>query len=166
MDGVFDENGVFDGTMTISRAGQGPESASGGSASARRRAGTLRDGSGSSECLRSRSAAIRNTAEKAGFGTIGVREARKLLDSISGVAIYREGFRVRPYGDSENDWLTLDAKRVQNPTMKIGRNQIAGIIMVDDEESSHLIERSSREGLEENGSFRRLQSLIGSLLRK
>ena len=105
-----------------------------------------------------------NTAEKAGFGTIGVREARKLLDSISGVAIYREGFRVRPYGDSENDWLTLDAKRVQNPTMKIGRNQIAGIVSVDDEESSHLIERSSREGLEENGSFRRLQSLIATLL--
>src|SRR6185369_11668211 len=62
------------------------------------------------------------------------------------------------------DWLTLDAKRVQNPTMKIGRNQIAGIVTVDDEESSHLIERSSREGLEENGSYRRLQSLLSTLL--
>jgi signal transduction histidine kinase len=165
VDGVFDENGVFDGSMTIRRAGQESERI--------RLDVPLMPEDGEEPCgmvlvrlniFDREATAIRSTAEKAGFGTIGVREARKLLDSISGVAIYREGFRVRPYGDSENDWLTLDAKRVQNPTMKIGRNQIAGIITVDDEESSHLIERSSREGLEENGSFRRLQSLIATLL--
>jgi signal transduction histidine kinase len=165
VDGAFDEAGVFEGTMTIRRAGQEPEKV-------RLELPILPD-DGQEPCgivlvrlniFDREAAAIRSTAEKAGFGTIGVREARKLLDSISGVAIYREGFRIRPYGDSENDWLTLDAKRVQNPTMKIGRNQIAGIVTVDDEESSHLIERSSREGLEENGSFRRLQSLISTLL--
>lgn len=56
---------------------------------------------------------------------------RKLLDGMAGVAIYRDSFRVRPYGDAENDWLTLDAKRVQNPTQKIGRNQVAGIIVIE-----------------------------------
>jgi signal transduction histidine kinase len=165
VDGAFDEAGVFEGTMTIRRAGQEPERV-------RLEVPILPD-DGQEPCgivlvrlniFDREAAAIRSTAEKAGFGTIGIREARKLLDSISGVAIYREGFRIRPYGDSENDWLTLDAKRVQNPTMKIGRNQIAGIITVDEEESSHLVERSSREGLEENGSFRRLQSLISTLL--
>jgi len=40
-------------------------------------------------------------------------------------------------------WLMLDAKRVQNPTIKIGRNQIAGIVTVDDEESSHLVAQQS-----------------------
>jgi signal transduction histidine kinase len=165
VDGVFDESGVFDGTITIKRAGQEPEHV--------HRKIPLQPEDGQEPCgivlvrlniFDREAAAIRSTAEKAGFGTIGVREARKLLDSIAGVAIYRQGFRVRPYGDSENDWLTLDAKRVQNPTMKIGRNQIAGIVTVDEEESSHLIERSSREGLEENGSFRRLQTLISTLL--
>ena len=165
VDGAFDENGVFDGIVTIKRAGQEPEHV--------HLEVPLQPEDGQEPCgivlvrlniFDREAAAIRNTAEKAGFGTIGVREARKLLDSIAGVAIYRQGFRVRPYGDSENDWLTLDAKRVQNPTMKIGRNQIAGIVTVDDEESSHLVERSSREGLEENGSFRRLQTLIATLL--
>lgn len=165
VDGVFDEAGVFDGTMTIRRAGLEPEQV--------RLEVPLLPDEGQEACgivlvhlniFDREAAAIRSTAEKAGFGTIGVREARKLLDSIAGVAIYRAGFRIRPYGDSENDWLTLDAKRVQNPTMKIGRNQIAGIVTVDGEESSHLIERSSREGLEENGSFRRLQSLVSILL--
>lgn len=165
IDGVFDESGRFEGAMTIQRGGLEPEEI------------ILevppRLGDGEEPCgvvlvrlhvFDRESNAIRSTAAKAGFGAIGIREARKLLDNIAGVAIYREGFRIRPYGDEENDWLTLDAKRVQNPTIKIGRNQIAGIISLDDERESQLIERSSREGLEENGSFRRLRSLISALL--
>ncbi len=165
VDGLFDEHGTFAGTMTIRRGGMQPEKI--------RLTVPLKEAAGEDPCgvvrvslyIFDREAqAIRSTAEKAGFGKLGVREARKLLDSIAGVAIYREGFRIRPYGDGENDWLTLDAKRVQNPTLKIGRNQIAGIIGLDDEETSGLVERSSREGLEENGSFRRLQGLISTLL--
>lgn len=165
VDGIFDETGKFDGTMTIRRAGQEAERID--------LDVPLHADEGEKPCgivlvrlyIFDREAeAVRHTAEKAGFAEIGVREARKLLDSISGVAIYREGFRIRPYGDGENDWLTLDAKRVQNPSIKIGRNQIAGIVSVDNENVSQLIERSSREGLEENGAFQRLQSLILALL--
>jgi signal transduction histidine kinase len=163
VDGIFDESGTFDGTMTIRRAGMEPESI--------KLSVPLKDGEEPCGIFLVRlsifdreAASIRSTAQKAGFGHLGVREARKLLDSIAGIAIYREGFRVRPYGDAENDWLTLDAKRVQNPSMKIGRNQVAGVVIIDDENTSQLIERSSREGLEENGSFRRLQSLILALL--
>ncbi|MEF3082722.1 sensor histidine kinase [Luteimonas sp. SMYT11W] len=163
VDGIFDESGVFEGTMTIQRAGTDPVPI------------LLRVplGEGQEPCgivavrlsIFDREAeTIRSTAQKAGFGHLGIREARKLLDKIAGIAIYRAGFRVRPYGDAENDWLTLDAKRVQNPTLKIGRNQVAGTVVVDDEESSSLVERSSREGLEENGSFRRLQTLLLTLL--
>lgn len=165
IDGVFDEGGCFEGTITILRGGLEPEKVS--------LVVPLRIEDGEEPCgvvlvrlhvFDRESSAIRSTAAKAGFGEIGIREARKILDSIAGVAIYREGFRIRPYGDGENDWLTLDAKRVQNPTIKIGRNQIAGIISLDDEKESRLIERSSREGLEENGSFRRLRTLISALL--
>jgi signal transduction histidine kinase len=163
VDGVFDEQGTFDGTMTIRAAGAQPESI-------KLSIPLEKDHTPCGIVLvrlsifDRESSAIRSTAEKAGFGYLGIREARKLLDSIAGVTIYREGFRVRPYGDPENDWLTLDMKRVQNPSQKIGHNQISGVIVVDDEESSNLIERSSREGLEENGSFRRLQHLVLRLL--
>lgn len=163
VDGVFDEVGNFDGTMTIRRAGLDPEPI--------KLSVPLQEGEDpcgivlvTLNIFDREAPSIRSTAEKAGFGHLGVRDARKLLDSIAGVAIYREGFRVRPYGDAENDWLTLDAKRVQNPSLKIGRNQVAGTVSVDDEETSQLTERSSREGLEENGSFRRLQALILALL--
>ncbi|WP_373653313.1 ATP-binding protein [Schlesneria sp. DSM 10557] len=165
VDGIFDESGHFDGSMTIARAGQGPEPISVDVPISQER--------GESPCgvvivnlyIFDREAeAIRQTAVKAGFGTVGVREARKLIDRICGVGIYRSGFRIRPYGDPENDWLTLDTKRVQNPSLRIGHNQISGIITVEGEDTSGLTERSSREGLEENGSFQRLHSLISNLL--
>lgn len=163
VDGIFDETGVFQGTMAVQRAGSEPEEIS--------VSVPLKPDEDPCGIVLVRfsifdreAESIRSTAQRAGFGHLGVREARKLLDKMAGVAIYRAGFRVRPYGDAENDWLTLDAKRVQNPTLKIGRNQVAGIVAVDDELSSHLVERSSREGLEENGSFRRLQSLLLALL--
>jgi signal transduction histidine kinase len=165
VEGLFDESGVFSGAMTIRRAGQEPESIS--------LSVPLRQQEGEENCgivlvrlyIFDRDAdAVKSTAQRAGFGRLGLREARRLLDSIAGVSIFRGGFRIRPYGDDTNDWLTLDSKRVQNPTIRIGRNQIAGFVSIDDEGSSNLVERSSREGLEENGSFRRLRDLISTLL--
>ncbi|MGE7470059.1 sensor histidine kinase [Bosea sp. NPDC003192] len=110
--------------------------------------------------------ALKSNMRNAGLGNINVSEARKILDNIAGVAIYRSGFRIRPYGDPENDWLTLDKRRVQNPSLHIGHNQVAGFISVADQHSSNLEERSSREGFEQNGAFRRLVHLIDELLIK
>jgi len=163
VDGIFDESGDFEGTFTIRREGRSSEHVklSVPAQDNERPCGIVLV---KLSVFDREAASIRSTAEKAGFGHLGVRDARKLLDGVAGVAIYRDNFRVRPYGDAENDWLTLDAKRVQNPTQKIGRNQIAGVIVIEGESSSNLIERSSREGLEENGSYRRLQSLVLNLL--
>ncbi|MDP2516501.1 HAMP domain-containing sensor histidine kinase [Photobacterium damselae subsp. piscicida] len=66
----------------------------------------------------------------------------------------------------DNDWLKLESRRVQDPSKKIGHGQISGTISVSSEEVSHLIERSSREGLETNSAFERLTSLITELLVK
>ena len=104
--------------------------------------------------------ALQTAMFRAGMGQISSRVAREYLDTIAGVAIYRDKFRIRPHGDPDNDWLTLDMRRVQNPTLRIGHNQVSGIIIIDNEQDSGLVERSSREGLEENGNFRRLQRLI------
>ena len=108
--------------------------------------------------------AIKSTMKRAGMGDLTANKAREILDGMSGIAIYRDKFRIRPYGDSDKDWLTLDTRRVQAPTLRIGYNQVSGIIVIGSEEHSGLIERSSREGLEENASFRRLQRLVLDLL--
>jgi signal transduction histidine kinase len=101
---------------------------------------------------------------KLGLTSIGRMDARRVLDENIGVSIYRNGFRIRPYGDAESDWLELESKRVQNPSQKLGLNQLWGIVNIDDEDVSGLVERSSREGLEHNGSFVRLKRLIADVM--
>ena len=98
------------------------------------------------------------------FETIGIRAARKILNENAGIGIFRNGFRIRPYGEPEYDWLELERKRVQNPSRKIGLTQVSGRVEVENEEKSLLVERSSREGLEHNGAFDRLKRLIEGVL--
>jgi signal transduction histidine kinase len=98
------------------------------------------------------------------FEKIGIRRARKILTDMSGISISRNGFRIRPYGSPDHDWLELQAKRIQDPSKKLGSDQVSGYVVIKGEEESGIIERSSREGLELTPEFNRLKSLIISLL--
>ncbi|QHE91179.1 hypothetical protein PI93_004610 [Pandoraea fibrosis] len=98
------------------------------------------------------------------FEQIGIRDARKILSDYAGIAIFRSGFRIRPYGEPENDWLELERQRVQNPSKKLGISQVSGSIYIGSEGTNRLVERSSREGLEHNGAFERLKRLVGDVL--
>lgn len=73
-------------------------------------------------------------------------DIKKILKEKSGISIYRNGFRIRPYGDQGYDWLNLDAQRVQNPSLSIGSEQINGRISIEGEEKSGLKEKSARDG--------------------
>lgn len=95
---------------------------------------------------------------------LGKNEAKKMLNDISGVSIFRNRFRIRPYGDEGNDWLSLDKKRVQNPAQKIGANQISGVIEIEDEDISNLVEKSARDGLKEDAYYDGLVTIITQLL--
>ncbi|WP_018403439.1 sensor histidine kinase [Marinobacter gelidimuriae] len=84
---------------------------------------------------------------------LGKQEARSILDEYYGIGVYREQFRIRPYGDQSFDWLDLDKKRVQNPSYKIGHNQVIGFVYIRPEEQSGLQEKSARDGLVENECY-------------
>lgn len=91
-------------------------------------------------------------------------EARKLIDSVNGIGVYRNGFRIRPLGDADFDWLKLNEQRVQNPSMKIGSNQVAGYVYVESEEVSNLEEKSARDGLKNNNAYDRLKEITRSVI--
>ena len=101
---------------------------------------------------------------KTGKEKLGKNEAKNLLNDIAGVSIFRNKFRIRPYGDVEYGWLSLDKKRVQMPAVKIGANQISGIIEIQDEEISNLFEKSARDGLKEDAYYDGLVSIINQVL--
>ncbi|MEW5870797.1 MAG: sensor histidine kinase [Chloroflexota bacterium] len=87
---------------------------------------------------------------------LGKLQARQLLNDYNGISVYRNGFRIRPMGDPDYDWLKLNMKRIQNPSLKIGSNQIIGFVLIQSEELSNLIEKSARDGLRENRAYKRL----------
>lgn len=85
-------------------------------------------------------------------------EAKNLLINNSGISIFRNNFRIRPYGDKGFDWLNLDSQRVQK-TSSIGFDQINGRIEIASEEISGLKEKSARDGLYENENYFTLQKI-------
>ena len=90
---------------------------------------------------------------------VGRNQARQLLNAYNGIGVYRNGFRIRPLGDADFDWLKLNARRIQNPTRCIGSNQAIGYVQIESDEQSGLIEKSARDGLKENKAFDRLKEI-------
>jgi hypothetical protein len=85
--------------------------------------------------------------------------SRADLDAMSGVSLFRDGLRVLPYGEAGDDWLQLDRDRINNPSERIGNNQVIGFIEVSQAETPGLRDKTNREGLIENPAFRDLRAL-------
>lgn len=79
-----------------------------------------------------------------------VSQIRKTLDTYCGVTIYRDGFRVHPYGERGNDWLNLDLRSRQNPVRNLANNQIIGAVSISRDGNPELRDRSTREGMVRN----------------
>ena len=95
---------------------------------------------------------------------VGKLQARQLLNEYNGIGVYRNGFRIRPLGDAEFDWLKLNARRVQNPSLRISSNQVIGYVQIQSEVESDLIEKSARDGLKENKAFDRLKKITENVI--
>lgn len=96
--------------------------------------------------------------------SISIDEAKKQLKELPGIAVIREGFRVRPYGDKKVDWLGLNERRFNNPTLRLSSNQVAGYVTVLQEDDSHLEEKATREGFKEDEYYEGLrESILTSL---
>ena len=82
----------------------------------------------------------------------------------AGIRIYRDDFRVWPYGEEDDDSFALDARRVNNPTQKISRNQLLGILEISGKDNPKLIDKTNREGFIENKEVKDFKNLFISCL--
>lgn len=102
------------------------------------------------------------------YKTIVPSERRATLDRFGGVKIYRDSFRVRPYGDPENDWLKLGARATKSPAsagQRIGDWRVrpestAGIITISRNSNPLLIDKSDRGALQENETFEIFKNIL------
>lgn len=82
---------------------------------------------------------------------IGAKEdVRKLVNKwAGGLMVFRDGFRINPYGGPDDDWLHLDKRAFSRSGYKLNRNQVIGRVRLGGQ-NNFLIEQTNREGLVDN----------------
>lgn len=108
------------------------------------------------------------------FKLINTQERRTIIDKFGGVKVYRDSFRVRPYGDPTNDWLKLGQRVAQSPAgagqrvgdWRVRPEQTAGIISISRKTNPLLIDKSDRGSLQENETFDAFKNIIVGVIRE
>lgn len=93
-----------------------------------------------------------------------VSSVRTILDRAAGISIYRDGFRVLPYGEPRDDWLRLDLRRVQSPTRRLSNNQIVGYLVIGRDTNPELVDQTNREGIVDGPALGDLRYAVRQLL--
>ena len=103
----------------------------------------------------------------AGISSVDLNKIQELSKTASGVRLYRNGFRVLPYGEPTDDWTNIDKRwssesgRVNVP---MGNKNLFGFVEIIDPNGSVFEETASREGLIENDAFKQLSDFINKAL--
>lgn len=96
--------------------------------------------------------------------TLSRAQINHFLDANQGIRIYRDRFRVKPYGepDGTGDWLNLSYRRQQHAGgvrstrtggWRVGYNQVVGAVFITRESNPALIDQTNRENLIEGPAF-------------
>lgn len=88
------------------------------------------------------------------------------LQSSGGIRLYRNGFRVLPYGERFDDWLKLNASNLLRKILPPHSNRnFLGFVEISDVDGTQFEETSSREGLLENEAFIELKDFVSAVLK-
>ena len=96
------------------------------------------------------------------YNILKLRYIKKAVRQNCGLKIYRDGFWVSPYGGPGNDWMELDAARVQS-NLRVGNTQIIGFVKISKEKNEEIRDTTTRERLEENAAFHSLKYFINCI---
>ncbi len=102
-------------------------------------------------------------------------DRRDWLNKFGGIKLVRDNFRVRPYGEVDNvafDWLGLGSRKTQSPASvakkeggyKVEPDNVAGAVNISRLTNVDFEDKSSREGLQENKTFRIFVRLITEII--
>lgn len=94
---------------------------------------------------------------------ITLTEVRIWLQAFGGVHLYQNGLRVNPYGNSGNDWLDMNLRRVRSPEERPSTNTSIGRVSVLDT-SALLIQKTDRSGFIESDEFLELRRFATDML--
>jgi len=82
------------------------------------------------------------------------------LDEYSGIKLYRDNFRVKPFGEGGNDWIGLDPLSQNNPSMIPRNYQVFGMIHISKLKNPHIKDVTTREGINYNEAVREMVEFV------
>ncbi|WP_326536309.1 sensor histidine kinase [Pseudorhodoferax sp.] len=86
---------------------------------------------------------------------------RDILNRAGGIRLYRNGFRVLPYGENFDDWVGLQRSSALRQILPPHHNtNFLGFVEIFDVDGSNFEETASREGLIENAAFSELHDFV------
>jgi len=92
---------------------------------------------------------------------ISTRQAIQMGETYGGIRVYRNGFRVLPYGEQRDDWLKLARDTARRSLLVPANNHnFFGFVEISSQENILFEETSSREGLVENEAYEDLQDFV------
>lgn len=98
-------------------------------------------------------------------GVPNFQDVKKTVNAwAGGLMLYRDGFRVHPYGGRDDDWLDLDHKALSSGGYKVNRRQIIGKVEISSKNNPQLIDQTNREGLRASDEKSALVKLLKHIL--
>lgn len=83
------------------------------------------------------------------------------LQRVGGLYLYRDGFRVLPYGRSENDFLGFERRRLKGAGYYFfSHRRMFGFIEISRQVNSKLIDKAGREGLINNKARMEFENIL------
>jgi len=80
------------------------------------------------------------------------KEDKKTIKSHR-IYLYRDGIRVYPYGEPDDDWLRIDIDRgTVSAALFLSNDQVVGYVNISQEHNPLLKDKTNREGLIEEGN--------------
>lgn len=112
--------------------------------------------------------AIKADTEK--FFYKDIKGRKNLAKEFGGIKLYRDHFRVRPYGeygDNDFDWLELASRLRRSPAglghstgqWRVSPEQMVGVIDIS-RENTNLDDAANRNGIQEGAGFTQLKNII------
>lgn len=108
---------------------------------------------------------IEGMPNRSGLSADDYDRIRMKLQVSRGICVYRDGVRILPYGEPENDFIGIEARRTERAGRYVfSHRNIFGRIDIDSISNPMLEDKSSREGLIENTQYHFFVKVIENLL--
>ncbi len=102
-------------------------------------------------------------------------DRKEWLNNFGGIKLFRDNFRVRPYGEAKDaafDWLSLGSRKSTSPAgvakkeggYRVEPENVAGAVKISRLTNVNFEDKSSREGLQDNKTFHIFKQLLASII--